>query len=214
MGTQAIAVRALLAVPGMATPRRVIELGAGDGKVMLGIARQMARAWPSVQLTLLDRLDLVSARTRRTFEKFGWQVAVVNEDVMQWAGVGVGLGAGAVAGDCASAAAAHSRCDIVFCNLFLHHFEQEQLISLFNALAHKTHVFFACEPRRARLPLLGSHLVGLIGSNAVTRADAVLSVRAGFRDQELSRLWPQTADWQIREYSAGLFSHCFLACRK
>jgi len=30
----------------------------------------------------------------------------------------------------------------------------------------------------------------------------------------LSSLWPNVQDWVVSEFSAGLFSHCFLACRK
>ena len=66
--------------------------------------------------------------------------------------------------------------------------------------------------RMARLA--GSHLIGLLGAGPVTREDAVLSVRAGFRARELSDLWPNRENWILHEYPAGLFSHCFLAIRK
>ena len=65
----------------------------------------------------------------------------------------------------------------------------------------RTERFFACEPRRAPLALVGSHLVGALGANAVTREDAVLSVHAGFRDDELSRLWPGHRRLAAREYN-------------
>ena len=78
----------------------------------------------------------------------------------------------------------------------------------------RTERFFACEPRRARLALVGSHLIGVIGANSVTREDAVLSVHAGFQGKELSALWPgEPGQWDVKEYSAGLFSHCFCAER-
>ena len=48
--------------------------------------------------------------------------------------------------------------------------------------------------------------------DAVTRADALISVHAGFRDAELGALWP-SAGWTVDEYAAGLFSHCFAARR-
>jgi hypothetical protein len=57
-------------------------------------------------------------------------------------------------------------------------------------------------------------LIGAIGANAVTREDAVLSVRAGFRGSELTVVWPSQGDgWRTQEYSAGFFSHCFRAER-
>ena len=100
------------------------------------------------------------------------------------------------------------------CNLFLHHFEGAQLARLLAAIARRSDLFFACEPRREWVALTGSHLIGAIGANAVTREDAVLSVHAGFRSKELSALWPGSPPaWQIQEYSAGLFSHCFRAER-
>jgi hypothetical protein len=47
----------------------------------------------------------------------------------------------------------------------------------------------------------------------VTRHDAVVSVRAGFADRELSALWPSGMTWTLRERARGLFSHCFVASR-
>jgi hypothetical protein len=107
------------------------------------------------------------------------------------------------------------RWDLIVTTLFLHHFEGAALERVLAAIEHRTERFFACEPRRAPLALVGSHLVGALGANAVTREDAVLSVHAGFRDDELSRTWPgDAADWQLHEYPAGLFSHCLRAERR
>jgi hypothetical protein len=87
----------------------------------------------------------------------------------------------------------------------LHHFEDSQLAVLLNSITEKSNGWFS---------LAGSHLAGLIGAGAVTREDAVLSVHAGFRDKELSALWSADPDeWQVQEYSAGLFSHCLHAER-
>ena len=66
---------------------------------------------------------------------------------------------------------------------------------------------------RGCLPLAGSHMLGLIGCNDVTRHDAVLSVRAGFTGRELSALWPKDDGWMLEERRAGLFSHLFTAYR-
>jgi len=56
--------------------------------------------------------------------------------------------------------------------------------------------------------------VGAVGANDVTRRDAVLSVRAGFSDRELSACWPDDSGWQLRETGARLFSHTFAAVRR
>ena len=52
-----------------AKPLRILEIGAGDGTFMLAVARRLAKHWPAVELTLLDRIDLVSAATRDDFSK-------------------------------------------------------------------------------------------------------------------------------------------------
>jgi hypothetical protein len=108
----------------------------------------------------------------------------------------------------------HPRYDAIVANLFVHHFEFDSVARLFRAIAQVTDCFVACEPRRARIALLGSHLVGAVGANAVTRRDSVLSVRAGFRDRELSACWPSNGEWQTSETDARLFSHTFAAVRR
>jgi hypothetical protein len=179
-------------------PRRIIEFGAGDGTTMLGIAKRLARCWPAVHLTLLDRQNLVNEKTVAAFIGLGWQVEILTVDVLEWLGEPV-----------------KDRYDLAMANLFMHHFDERQMPSMLAAIAERTEAFFICEPRRGWLPLICSHMVGLIGANAVTRQDAVLSVRAGFAGDELSLLWPAASGrWKLQEYPAGLFSHCFLAARQ
>jgi hypothetical protein len=179
-------------------PQRIIELGAGDGTLMLRLAKKFAQRWPGAHLTLLDRQNVVSASTLDEFDRLGWTVDVLCRDVNEWA-----------------AASVHERWDMAIGNLFIHHFDSSAIAALFAALAERVDWFMACEPRRSRLPLLTSRLVFLAGANAVTREDAVLSVRAGFLDEELSALWRLPASqWVRQEGSAGLFSHTFVAYRK
>lgn len=207
MDTRAIITRAwqrLVPAPRSGQPLRVLELGAGDGTLLLGVARSLAPDWGQVELTLLDRQRLVSAATFRSYAQAGWSVRLVVEDVMAWAAPPA----------TATAAAAAERWDLITTSLFLHHFQGAALDTLLGAVAARTDRFFACEPRRAWLALAGSHLVGALGANAVTRQDAVLSVQAGFRGQELSALWPApAAAWHCEEHAAGLFSHRFSARR-
>ena len=51
-----------------------------------------------------------------------------------------------------------------------------------------------------------------LGCNDVTRHDAAVSVRAGFREAEISAVWP-SGPWSLREEARGLFSHLFVARR-
>ena len=66
-------------------PRRVLELGAGDGSLMLRLAQAMNPPWRRVSLTLLDRHDLVSAQTRKAYQALGWQLTVLRADALEWA---------------------------------------------------------------------------------------------------------------------------------
>ena len=197
MGTLSIATRALDGATQNAPPRTILELGAGDGSMMLRLAQRRAANWPGVKVTLLDRLDLVDAPTLSGLKEAGWTADAVAMDVFEWlARPDIG------------------RWDIIFANLFMHHFSPVALDRLLTLIAARSRIFFCCEPRRSALPLAASQLVGLLGAGPVTRVDAVLSVHAGFVGQELSARWPDQRAWRLREYRAGLFSHGFLAVQE
>jgi len=173
---------------------RIAELGAGDGTLLARIAAA-ARWRGGADVVLVDRQPVVSAETGERYREIGCRVSIDGADVFDWL------------------TRASDRYDAIVANLFVHHFDAPQLARLFGLAAARTHLFVACEPRRARLPLAGSYLLGLIGCNDVTRHDAVLSVRAGFSRSELSELWPTNDHWALEERRAGLFSHLFTACR-
>ena len=82
---------------------------------------------------------------------------------------------------------------------------------LLREVSRQTRTFLACEPRRARPALVAASMLGLVGCNRVTVHDAAISVRAGFRDHELSAVWPRGAGWMLTEGNAGRFAHTFLA---
>ena len=207
MGTRSIlsrGLRKLVSRRGAGVPLRILELGAGDGSLLLGVARALGPGWPPVQLRLLDRQDLVAPATLAGLAALGWATQVQVADVLDWA----------TRPDDAAPSLPLPRWDLITTTLFLHHFDGGDLELLLAAAASRCDRFFACEPSRSWLALAGSHLVGGIGANAVTRQDAVLSVHAGFRRGEISARWPPAGGaWQMRESAAGLFSHCFSAWR-
>jgi hypothetical protein len=178
------------------SPRRILELGAGDGTFMLRLAHRLASRWPKVEVMLLDRQKVVSRKTREGFDALGWRVKTVTADVFEYL-----------------EHQPSSDVDVVTANLFLHHFPDEQLAHLFARTVPMCRLFAACEPRRSAFALFGSRMSWAIGCNDVTRHDIVVSVRAGFRDAELSALWPQQSDHVLQEGPAGLFTHCFVARR-
>jgi len=205
MGTRSIVCDALNQLVPHLPPgrRRILELGAGDGTLMLSVARALVPTWSAVELTLLDRQALVKKKTVDAYAQLNWKVNIETADVTDW-----------IQKSFPAQREKIERWDLIVVNLFLHHFEGTMLVNLLNAIAGSGNRFFACEPRRSYLALTGSHLIGALGANAVTREDAVLSVHAGFRDAEITKLWQQTGrQWKVSEYSAGLFSHCFSAHR-
>ena len=175
-------------------PRVIVELGAGDGTLMLRLARTWVAQWPHVKLYLVDRQPAIAGATLDVFKSLGWNAEAVVAEATDWL-------------------TRMPPADIIVTNLFLHHFDDAPLADLLRRIAQKTHVFVACEPRRSKTALIGSQLLGLIGCGPVARYDAVVSVRAGFTGAELSALWPEKHRWQVHEHGAGLFGHCFLARR-
>jgi SAM-dependent methyltransferase len=194
MATRGILARALRRVaPVLGPAPRLLELGCGDGRLLLDVARRLG--WRGVTLTLLDRQPAIEASTLAAYRALDWQARPLVADVFAWSRAPV------------------EPVDLVLASLFLHHFAPPALVTLLDSVAARTRVFVAIEPRRSRLALLGSRLVGALGVNAVTRADAVTSVRAGFRDAELAALWPQRRGWSVEERAAGPFGHLFTAVR-
>jgi hypothetical protein len=207
MGTRGVvsrALQALVSTQRAGAPLRILELGAGDGSLLLGVARSLAPRWPAVQVSLMDRQNIVTPATLAGFAALGWSAQVQVADVLAWAARPSGAAPGIPP----------PRWDLITTTLFLHHFDGDELEAVLAAAASRSDRFFACEPSRSWRALAGSHLVGAIGANAVTRGDAVASVHAGFRGVEISARWPQAGSlWQMRESTAGLFSHCFSAQR-
>ncbi len=179
-------------------PLRLVELGAGDGTLLERLAQRRARRWPPAAVTVLDAQPTVTPATLAALRGVGWTVEVIAADVFDWL-----------------ERSPAERDAIVLANLFVHHFEGERLTHLLRGIAAQAAAFVCCEPRRARLALLGSHLLWAIGCNDVTRHDAVVSVHAGFRERELTAAWQRAAGtgWRVDETPAGAFSHMFVARR-
>jgi len=177
-------------------PELLVELGAGDGTFLLRVAQRLSPAFRSTTAVLVDRRDVVSPITRRGFEELGWRTEIVAADVFDWFRE--------------SAAQAP---DAVIANLFLHHFSNERLSDLLAQAARKTRVVVAIEPRRWAGSLAFGRLLWVIGCSQVTRHDARVSIRAGFAEKELSRLWPAESGWSLLERAANFSSHLFVAER-
>lgn len=173
---------------------QLVELGAGDGTLLLNVARRLGRQANPVRAVLIDRKPSLSAETRAGFDANGWRVEIRAVDVFDWL---------------TRPHPAHS--DVTIANLFLHHFRESELPELLGHASQQTSRFIACEPLRSGVAVIGASLLRLVGCNRVTLHDARVSVRAGFREQELSALWPRDPCWRLSEGRSGLFTHTFMA---
>lgn len=180
---------------------RILELGAGDGSLALRVVTRLAAQWRAAEVTLLDRQAVIAETTAAAFARIGCTLRPLSVDALDWARA-------------PTPERAPGRCDLALANLFLHHFSEDGLRELLAAVAQRCDAFIACEPRRGLPALIGSRLSPALGVSADTRHDALVSVRAGFRGAELSRLWPGSRGcWHLEERAAGLFSHLFVARR-
>ena len=180
-----------------AQPRSIVELGAGDGSLLLRLAAAVRPRWRDVKLTLLDRQPIVSSDTVESYRRYGWDVTTVCEDALIWA-----------------RQPAHQYYDLTVATLFLHHFKDLELRELLRGVVSQSRAFIAIEPRRGMLAKVGSRLVGLLGTNSVTREDAVKSVDAGFTNEEITAAWPSTDKrWWTQEFLVLPFSHGFVAAQ-
>lgn len=176
-----------------APPRVIVDLAGGDGSFMLRVAQRLFVHWRDVRVLSVDRGAAVADNVQAGYRALGWRIEPVTTGIFDFLQTA-------------------ERADIITVNLFLHHLLERDLRVLFAAIATRADLFVACEPRRGQVPLWAARLLWLIGCNDVTRHDAVVSVRAGFRDQELSSLWSNEG-WRVEEGAAGLFSHRFIGRR-
>jgi hypothetical protein len=195
MRNAGIVARALRSQPELLSPpTSFVELGAGDGTFALEVIRRLGHSTARRRLVLVDRQPCVHDQTRAAFEALSWDAEIVQSDVFEWLERGALYAA-----------------DVTLANLFLHHFDDQRLSALLRAAARHTRCFVACEPLRSYTALSAATMLPLIGCNRVTLHDARISVRAGFRDRELSSLWPADNGWRLLERRAGLFTHNFVA---
>lgn len=178
-------------------PHTLVEIGSGDGRFASQTLSYLDEAWPvdgTRDIYLVDRQTQADPGLRGQFEEYGWNAHSVQADIFDWL-------------------PKQQAFDCIIANLFLHHFEPVKLLSLFEMIAAHTKVFIACEPRRCRTALIGGYVLVYATCSSVTRHDAIVSIRAGFKDNELTRLWPMQG-WTLRESEEGIASHLFVAMKR
>ena len=137
MGNVGIIERAMREAFDPEPPRRIADLGGGDGLFALRLAERLARRWKKVEVLIVDKQKLMTVETIHAFQRLDWRAEAVGADAFAWCSEG-------------------QPTDCLIANLFLHHFEKEHLEKLFRATAKQTMLFVGSEPRRSRFALLAS----------------------------------------------------------
>ena len=177
-------------------PRRILDIGSGDGRFTLAVAQLHASRWAGVEIVMVDRIGLIGEDLKKAFTRLGWQARPIVADIFD-----------------PREKALRGSFDLVCANLILHHFDDVQLVALFSRIATLAPMLVATEPLRARGPLFATRCLRLIGASAVTLNDATQSVRAGFRGTELSRLWQSAGGVSVFEGRKSLFTQAFVGGR-
>ena len=118
MGNGGIMLRALRSICRGRMARRLVDLGAGDGRFLLRAARRLGPDWQGTHAVLLDRQNSVAPETHHAFQALGWRTETREADALDWL-----------------ARPGTPACDVVMANLFLHHFHEAQLARLLRAAA-------------------------------------------------------------------------------
>ena len=101
--------------------------------------------------------------------------------------------------------------DIIIANLFLHHFNGDELRVIGEAMRSSASMIIACEPARRNYHLAqGALLAALADFNRVTCHDMLVSIRAGFLGNELEQALG-LQDWECHTSSRLLGSYHMVA---
>jgi ubiquinone/menaquinone biosynthesis C-methylase UbiE len=155
-------------------PVRVLDVGAGNGAVAMGLARWAAAAGRSWRVTALDLSAEGSALARRS---------VRASDVARSVAV--------LRGDALHLPFADASFDAAYTVLTLHHFDDAAAVALLREMARVVRrLIVVNDLERSRAALIGARALAasVWKGNRITRHDGPLSVRRAFTPDELLAL--------------------------
>jgi ubiquinone/menaquinone biosynthesis C-methylase UbiE len=154
-------------------PVTILDLATGCADIPLAVSRWAERRAIPVQITASDYLEDVLALAREAVQDHP-SISIARHDAR-------------------SVALPDDSFDIVLCSLSLHHFPDDEAISILkemNRLAR--HGFILNDLRRSRLGFVAAWIASrLTTRNRLTRNDAPLSVKRAFTPDELRHLLHQ-----------------------
>lgn len=159
---------------------RITELGAGDGALSMHLCRSK-RCRPGD----LHAFDLV-ARPAHWPPEAQWTQGNIFEQALPSS-------------------------EVLVVNLLLHHFEDDQLRLLGTRIPPATRLILAAEPARSPIHSLLGRLLCAVGRfHPITRHDMQVSIRAGFRGDELAKALALGPGWtcQCRMTPLGAYQFC------
>lgn len=106
--------------------------------------------------------------------------------------------------------------EVLVANLFLHHFTDDQIKVLGSRISPKTRLILAVEPERRWMhTVMGRFFSWLAELHPITKFDMQVSIRAGFRDDELAAsLGLDPRIWCWKHQAALLGGYRFSAMRR
>src|SRR5580658_10990545 len=121
MGQAGIMARLLDGAFSDSPPRSIVDLGGGDGTLLLQLAKRMAPRWKCMRAVVVDRQSILSPRTKAEFKAMSWQVESRESDIFEWI-----------------ESPRREPVDVTVTSLFLHHFKEGPLRGLLEHAAQQT----------------------------------------------------------------------------
>ncbi|HEX5412085.1 MAG TPA: methyltransferase domain-containing protein [Terriglobia bacterium] len=145
---------------------RILDVGAGDSRLAVHLQSELARSNRSSQFVALDRrlshLLIGNGSTGRIAQ---------------------------IAADISQLPFAAEAFDVVICNLFLHHFSEDEAVRLLRTLGGiASRAVLINDLERNLLPYLFIRVAWPFARSRITRHDAAASVRQAYTKQELTAL--------------------------
>ncbi len=151
------------------SPIRVVDVGCGGGDTLRELAKWSANRPFNLELTGVDaNVNAIDFAKMRSIDFPKIQYKQLNIFSNEFKAMGA---------------------DIVMLNLFVHHFEEDQIVEFLAACREKNSVVFINDLQRSAVAYLLFRLTSkLINFSKISRHDGLLSIRKAFTRKELTEL--------------------------